>query len=220
MSFVTKQTGNVLIVLAIIGVVIFVFVVPILPQTGTLAQFAIGAIVKGSHVGAYSSPNPTAPNEIGQNPADLAASANLDLDTYTLARVISSEEGNSPVAHQLAIACATKNLADKYGAGIFDIACDGSFGKQSGGVGSRPVSTWTDPYQGHVEIAKAVLSGAAGDVTGGAYQWVAPRAQDALHARDPDKYKSFAAVNAERLQGGLRPVSIAGVDPKLLVMYA
>ena len=220
MSFSVQPYKGTLIVLAIIGVLVFVFVVPILPQTGTLAQFAIGAVVKGSHVGDYSSPNPSAPNEIGQNPADLAASAGLDLDTYTLARVISSEEGNSPTAHQLAIACATKNLADKYGAGIFDIACDGSFGKQSGGVGSRPVSTWTDPYQGHVVIAQAVLSGQTGDITSGAYQWVAPKAQDALHSRDPSKYKSFADVNAARVASGLRPVSIVGVDPSLLVMYA
>lgn len=215
-----KPHRGTLIVAIIVGVLIFVFVVPILPTTGTLAQFAIGAVVKGARVGNKSSPNPTAPTEIGQDPSALAASAGLDLDTYTLARVISSEEGNSPLAHQLAIACATKNLADRYGGGIFDVCTDGSFGKQSGGVGSRPVSTWEDPYEGHVAIAQAVLSGATGDITQGAYQWVAPKAQDALHARDPVKYKSFVDVNASRLASGLKQVSIPGVNPSLLVMYA
>jgi hypothetical protein len=203
----------------VIAVLIFAFVVPILPKTGTLAQFAIGAIVKGSRVGDATSPNPDAPTEIAQDPTTLAADAGLDLDTYALARVISSEEGNSPNAFQLAIGCAMRNLANHYGAGIFDTATDGSFGRQSGGVTSRPVSTWEDPYEGHVAIAQAVQGGTP-DVTQGAYQWVAPKAQDALNRRDPTKYKTFAEVDAARIAGGLRQVNVDGVDPSLLVFYA
>jgi hypothetical protein len=206
-------------VAAIIVLAAIVFLVPVLPQTGSVAQYVIGEIVKGSHVGAYSSPNPTAPTEIAENPADLAASANLDLETYTLARIISSEEGNSPLASQVAIAWACRNNTSE-GSGIFEWATDGSYGKQWGGIANRPCSTWQDPYEGHVTVAKGVMSGAFPDPTGGAKQWVAPKTQDILAARDPSKYKPFAQVNAARIAGGLRQVNPDGVDPALLVFYA
>ena len=196
-------------------VVAFLFLVPVLPQTGTIGQYLIGEVVKGSRVGAASTFNPTAPNEIAENPDDLAASANLDLQTYTLARIISSEEGNSPVAYWVAIASATLN--NSIGGDVFSYATDGAFGKQGAG---RPVSTAQDPYDGHVRIAQAVMTGEIPDPTNGATQWVAPRTQDILHLRDPSKYKSFADVEASRLAAGKKRVTPDGIDPNLLVFYA
>ncbi len=196
-------------------IVAFLFIVPILPQTGTIGQFLIGEVVKGSRVGAKSTFNKDAPTEIAENPDDLAASANLDLQTYTLARVISSEEGNSPVYYWAAIASATLN--NSIGGDVFSYATDGSFGRQ--GVG-RPVATSEDPYDGHVRIAQAAINGQIADPTQGATQWVAPRTQDILHLRDPSKYKSFAEVDASRIAAGKKRVTPDGIDPKLLVFYA
>jgi len=199
----------------IVLVVAFLFIVPVLPQTGTIGQFLIGEVVKGSRVGARSTFNPTAPNEIAENPDDLAASANLDLQTYTLARVISSEEGNAPVAYWVAIAAATLN--NSIGGDVFSYATDGSFGRQGTG---RPVATTEDPYDGHVCIAQAFMGGQISDPTEGATQWVAPRTQDILHLRDPAKYKSFAEVDAARIAAGKRRVTPDGIDSSLLVFYA
>lgn len=196
-------------------VIVAFFFIPLLPQTGTLAQFVIGEVVKGARVGAVSTFNETAPGEIAENPDDLAKSAGLDLQTYTLARVISSEEGNSPVAYWAAIACATLN--NSIAGDVFSYATDGSFGKQGPG---RPVSTAQDPYEGHVKIAQAAIAGQIPDPTKGARYWVAPRTQDVLHLRDPSKYKSFADVNASRLAAGLKRVEPDGIDPNLLVFYA
>jgi len=199
----------------VVVIIFAMFVLPILPQTGTVAQYLIGTVVKGARVGAASTWNQTAPNEIAENPDDLAASAGLDLQTYSLARVISSEEGNSPVAYWVAIASATMN--NSIGGDVFSYATDGSFGKQGAG---RPVSTAQDPYEGHVKIAQAVMSGQIPDPTNGAKYWVAPRTQDILHLRDPSVYKSFADVNASRLAAGLKQVNPAGIDSSLLVFYA
>jgi hypothetical protein len=204
--------------LIIAGLVIF-FIVPF-TQAGSLAQFAIGEFVKGPRVGMHSSPlldgNGDPTNEIAQNPQDLADSAGLSLDVYTGARVISSEEGNSPVMHQIAVGWATQNNAVNRGASVFEYATDGSFGKQGSG---RPVSTWQDPYDGHVKIFQAIVDGQIADPTQGATMWVAPASQTALHLVNPDKYKSFADVNASRLADGYVPVEIPGVNASLLVMY-
>lgn len=191
------------------------FAVPLLPQTGTVAQFLIGEITKGSRVGDASTWNDTAQSEIAENPDDLATSANLDLQTYTLARIISSEEGNAPVLYWVAVGWVAVN--NSLGGDVFSYATDGSFGRQGTG---RPVSTAVDPYEGHVSTAKAILAGAVADPTGGAKFFIAPKAQDALHARDPNTYKAFDTVNASRLAAGLKLVTPDGIDPKLLVFYA
>jgi len=198
----------------------FIFVIFFVPLTdkGTIGQQAIGAIVKGSRVGAKS----TSRNgvEIDQNPQELADSAGLDLDTYAGARGISSEEGNSPTAHQIGVAWVFLNNARYYSSTIFEYATDGSFGKQTGGVTSRPISTFEDPYEGHVAIMKGVLSGQIPDPTNGARFFVAARTQDILHNKYPDQYKSFDEVDSSRIASGLKRVDVEGVDPSLLVFYA
>jgi hypothetical protein len=201
--------------LVLLALVVVVFVAPLLPQTGTVGQFLIGEITKGARVGAAFTWNDTAETEVAENPDDLAASANLDLQTYTLACIISSEEGNAPVLYWVAVAWVAVN--NSLGGDVFSYATDGSFGRQGAG---RPVATSVPPYEGHVSTAKAVLARTIGDPTGGAKYFVAPRAQDALHAREPDTYKSFAEVNASRLASGLKLVTPDGIDSKLLVFYA
>ncbi len=199
--------------LVIIVVLAIFFIVP-LTSAGSLAQFTIGEFVKGPRVGPKTSSDDGV--EIAQNPEDLANAAGLSLDVYTGARVISSEEGNSPVMHQIAVGWATQNNANMRGASVFEYATDGSFGRQGSG---RPVSTWQDPYEGHVHIFRAIVEGEIADPTNGATAWVAPASQNALHITNPSKYKSFEDVNASRLADGFVPVYIPGVNSSLLQMY-
>ncbi len=170
----------------------------------------MGFISKGGRVGTRST---MADNEnVDQSPDELAASADLDVDTYTLARMISSEEGNSANIRQAAVAWVMVNNG-----GTGYAIPNGIFGRQ--GSGRRPISTSQDPYEGHVDIARAVLNGSIPDPTGGARYFIAPKAQDSLHARDPVKYKSFETVNASRIANGHQPVIVEGIDPDLLIFY-
>jgi hypothetical protein len=195
--------------LMIAAFVAFVVFVPVL-DTGTIGGQILGYIQKGGRVGNRSTMADNA--NVDQAPEDLAASAGLDVDTYALARMISSEEGNSANIRQAAVAWVMVNNG-----GTGYAIPRGIFGRQ--GSGGRPISTSQDPYEGHVEIARGVMDGSISDPTGGARFFIAPRTQDALHARDPVKYKSFATVEASRLADGLRRVEVEGIDPDLLVFY-
>lgn len=191
------------------GLVLFVLLVPVL-DTGSIGGVILGYVAKGGRVGTRSS---MADDEnVDQTPDDLAASAGLDVDTYALARMISSEEGNSANIRQAAVAWVMLNNG-----GTGYAIPRGTFGRQ--GSGGRPISTSQDPFEGHVDIAKGVLSGSIPDPTNGARYFIAPKAQDSLHARDPVKYKSFADVNASRIANGHNPVIVEGIDPDLLIFY-
>ena len=195
--------------LLLVGLVVFVLLVPVL-DTGSIGGVILGYIAKGSRVGPKSTMDDD--QNVDQSPDDLAASAGLDLDTYALARMISSEEGNSSSARQAAVAWVMLNNG-----GTGYAIPRGVFGRQ--GSGGRPISTSQDPYEGHVSIAKRVTSGEIPDPTSGARYFVAPKTQDALHARDPVKYKSFADVNASRIANGHTPVIVDGIDPDYLIFY-
>jgi hypothetical protein len=120
------------------------------------------------------------------DPAALAAEAGTDLETYALARMIASEEGNSSVEVQALVAHAVVNAARASGKSIAakllkakEPSHSGYFGTQrnieqgtDGYNGSdRFASTATDPYEGHLAIAAGVRSGAIPDITGGATQF-------------------------------------------------
>lgn len=194
----------------VIGIIVaFIIFIPVL-ETGTIGGQILGYIEKGGRVGTRSSMDDG--ENVDQSPDELAASANLDLDTYALARMISSEEGNSANIRQAAVAWVMVNNG-----GTGYAIPRGTFGRQ--GSGGRPISTSQDPFEGHIEIAKGVLDGSISDPTGGARYFIAPRTQNALHARDPVKYKSFDDVNASRIANGHQPVVVEGIDPDLLIFY-
>lgn len=194
----------------VIGVlVLFIMFVPVL-DSGTIGGQVLGYIAKGGRVGSRSTMDDG--ENVDQTPQDLADAAGLDLDTYALARMISSEEGNSANIRQEAVAWVMVNNG-----GTGYAIPRGVFGRQ--GSGGRPISTSQDPFEGHVEIAKGVLSGTIADPTNGARYFIAPKTQDALHARDPNKYKSFEDVNASRIANGHQPVVVEGIDPDLLIFY-
>lgn len=184
--------------------------------TGDLRQVfrdAINGVTQGARLthAPYNTTTGVAPGD----PAGLAASAGLDLDTYALARMIASEEGNSSAATQALIAHAAVNHAggaDRIAAVLLKAknpTHSGSFGTQKDlerlvttadgkqvHPSDRYASTATDPYEGHAAIARGVLDGTIPDLTGGADQFDRPSGE-----RDPD------AIAAAREGAGKEAVS-------------
>jgi hypothetical protein len=151
------------------------------------------------------------------DPGALAAEAGATLDEYALARNISSEHGNSSAAVQALVAHATVNKATGEGRSVAQLLLRannpdhaGRFGTQkdleklvttSDGSQVHPsdryASTAQDPYEGHLAVARGVLSGAIPDLTGGADQY-----DDRSGLRDPDALAAKReAAGKERVPG-------------------
>jgi hypothetical protein len=171
----------------------------------------LNGITKGSRVtnAPYSKTTGVVPGA----PADLAAAASLDIEVYSLARVIASEEGLSSTATQAAVGWAVKNHADASGKTLTSLltyaklpAHSGSYGTQrnieKGTVGfngsDRYASTANDPYQGHVQIATGILDGSIEDLTQGSDQFDRPSGET-----NPD------AVAASRIASGSEEVDLS-----------
>jgi hypothetical protein len=185
--------------------------------SGDLRQLfrdAINGVTQGARLthAPYDKTTGVAPGD----PAALAGSAGLDLNTYALARMIASEEGNSSPATQALIAHAAVNHAGGAGAiaGVLlrakNPAHDGRFGTQKDlerlvttadgkqvHPSDRYASTATDPYEGHAAIAQGVLDGTIPDLTGGADQFDRPSGE-----RDPEAIASAReAAGKEQVPG-------------------
>jgi hypothetical protein len=183
---------------------------------GDLAQQlndALNAIAKGSRL--TSAPYDKTTGAVPGAPEDLAAQAQLDVDAYSLARLISSEEGRSNNSIKAAVAWAVLNRARSSGRGVTGLltharlpAHSGSYGTQrnieqgtDGYNGSdRYASTANDPYEGDGVIAAGVISGQLPDPTGGAEYFDRPGSEDA------DK------VASNRAAAGLVLADVVGVD--------
>lgn len=128
-------------------------------------------------------PYDTSTGVVPGSPQSLADQTTYDLETYALARAISSEEGRANDDTKLAIGWAIKNRADAGGGSIASLVTrakepthSGYFGTQrnidastSGYNGSdRFCSTANDPYDGDAQIALAIQTGQLPDPTGGA----------------------------------------------------
>ena len=146
----------------------------------------------------------------GINPADphqLAAGAGVDIDAYSLARMIRSEAGGQKIIAQQAVGSVALNHARDSGQSISEVllrathAGDGYFGKQSQG---RYASTSHDPNDHYILLAQQLLNGLIFDPTSGARQWDSPGAYD-----DPAK---AASVAASREAAGNEKVLLAGVS--------
>ncbi len=146
----------------------------------------------------------------------LASIAGVDVDTYSLSRALASEEGNSSVATQVAVAHAIRNHAEQGGKTITQLvtyaklaAHRGSYGTQrnievgtDGYNGSdRYCSTAQDPYTGHLEVAIGVFDGTFPDITGGADQFDRPSGES-----------NPSAVAANREASGSEEVIVPGTD--------
>lgn len=149
---------------------------------------------------------------INDNPTDLAAQAGTNLDTYALARLIASEDGNADQTTKTAIALAAMNyfknvrksspskvlLYSKYSGGM------GKFGKQSQG---RYAGTSQDPHEDDLRIAKMVASGQTADFTGGANHWMHPGSQSSAYYQK--------AIQADYLAQGRGTVKVSSAQEVL-----
>jgi hypothetical protein len=180
--------------------------------TQTLA--ALAGIVRGHRL--THEPYDTDTGVVDAEPADLAAQAGLDLDTYALARMIASEEGTSSNIVKAAVAWATVNHAERAGKSISDLLLAannpdhrGYFGTQKDiddaspnqGKSDRYASTALDPYDADGQIAAQVMSGDLPDFTHGADQFDRPAGES-----NPDK------VAANRIASGSVAVAVDGLD--------
>lgn len=154
------------------------------------------------------------------DPQSLADQAHVDLDTYALARMVSSEEGNSSNAIKVAVCWAVKNHAARSGRSIASVLLfakegrhNGYFGTQKDidpsspgyGKSDRYASTANDPYEGDLEIAISVVLETIPDPTDGADQFDRPGGE-----KDPVR------VAQNRINAGQVPKPVEGIDPEEL----
>lgn len=173
----------------------------------------LNGIAKGDRV--THAPYSKVTGMVPGSPQSLADVAGVDVETYSLARVIASEEGLSSAATQAAVGHSVRNHANTAGKSITAVLTyaklashRGSYGTQrnievgtDGYNGSdRYASTANDPYAGHLEVAIGIMDGSIPDFTNGADQFDRPAGE-----RDPE------AVEANRIAGGSEEVDLTGV---------
>jgi hypothetical protein len=195
---------------------------------GTSSKSDLGRVLTKS--------NKSTDGSITDNPKNLASTAGTDLDTYCLARMIASEDGNANQATKVAIACAAMNECRQSNISISQklLYCNykegrGKFGPQSQG---RYAATSADPHEQDLRIAKLVLTNQIQDPTGGATQWSHPKAQDsqkyreaiaeqaaARGAKQTPRVLSFQDLIDARAKQGKQIVSVPGTDPDHIVFF-
>lgn len=182
------------------------------------AEDVLSSIVRGARL--TRAPYSKTDGLVHTSPEDLAAQAGLDQETYSLARAISSEEGNSDNATKAAVGWCIVNAAARRGQSVTELvlhaanpAHSGSYGTQedleyyhANGVhrSDRYCASGLDPYQGDADIASGILSGAIADLTGGCNQFDRPAGE-----AHPDQ------VAAKRIAAGAELVAVAGADAGL-----
>ena len=172
----------------------------VVDKLGDGAMDVLDNILRGNRV--TKAPYSKITGAVNVPPASLAAEAGVDVDTYSLARMISSEEGRSSNTVKAAVGWAAINHANASGKSITDVLTTnknhpGLYGTQVGGY----ASTALDPYDGDIAIAAGILGGTIEDMTGGADQFDRPSGE-----ADPD------AVAANRIASGSHEVSVPGID--------
>lgn len=183
---------------------------------------------RGSRVGPATKLN--ALGVVEGDPEMQAAGAGLDLATYALARMISSEEGNSDYVQKVAVGWAAWNAHGRSlgavligGKGDADEHFKAQGYRYTSGPGATAkaaayASTAQDPREDDVRIAQAIVGGAIPDLTGGATNFFRPGLQDEQFAAG-DVSRSGADVIAEWTAGGLARVDVPGIDPAELVFF-
>lgn len=183
----------------------------------------LNGIVKGRRV--TNAPYSKRTGVVPGSPDSLASNAGVDVEVYSLARALASEEGVSPIATQAAVAHAINNHANQSGKSITALviaavnpAHRGSYGTQKDifkdlapdgvtirnaafGKSDRYCSTANDPYQGHIDVAQGVLDGTIPDITDGADQFDRPSGE-----------ANPLQVAINRVNSGSEQVDVEGVD--------
>jgi hypothetical protein len=160
----------------------------------------LDGILRGTRV-TFAPYNKTT-GAVNVSPSDLAAQAGVDIEVYSLARMISSEEGRSSNTIKAAVGWAAVNHAQSAGKTLTDVLTtnknhQGLYGTQVGGY----ASTANDPYEGDIAIANAILSGDIADMTGGADQFDRPSGE-----------ANADTVAANRIASGSHEVVVPGID--------
>ncbi len=145
------------------------------------------------------------------DPAGLAMTDGVDLDTYALARMVQSEAGVLNDSGKLGVAFAALSYARNAGKSISEVLlkargdADGFFGEQSQG---RYAATSRDPGQSAYDAAITAIGGRVADPTGGADQWDSPWAYS-----DPSRADTVAAA---RVAAGKVKVVLSDVPERKL----
>lgn len=189
------------------------------PLSGGLAEIvaSLQQTPRGGRVGPATSIDST--GTVRDDPRGLALKADTDLQVYTLARALTSEHGSDGPLIQICVAHAVLNNARRAGMMVFK-RCVGSgdrYGKQ--GTGTRSyIATRADPREREVLIAAGSIGGQIPDPTGGATNFFSPKAQDWLY-KEGRTSKDAAMTDAKWQAGGLKPIQIAGIDPRVVTFY-
>ena len=180
---------------------------------------AVNLIVQGQRL--THAPYDTTTGVVPGDPQALADSTSYDLETYSLARAIASEEGRSSNFVQLCVGWAIKNRADATSGSITTLVTKAKVASHSGfygtqrnidpsegggpkGPSDRFCSTANDPYDGHAQIALAIQNGTLEDPTGGAQYFDRPAGDD-----------NAAKTAANRAAAGLAQADIPGLPSSI-----
>jgi hypothetical protein len=151
------------------------------------------------------------------DPNDLAAARGVDVDAYSMARALMSEDSNQDA--RIGIGWAIKNHARNAGVSITTLVTrntnpnhadhNGHYGRE---VPGQYCATSLSPTDDVIELAQSIMSESIPDPTGGAVLWDGPAGQDAAHARNPEQVPNdWAMQQAHRMQQGYEEVDLPGV---------
>jgi hypothetical protein len=157
-------------------------------------------------------------------PATLAKQLGVQLEVYSLARMIRSEAGSAGAAERRAVAWVARNNARSRGISLTQLLTAGGgvaagyYGKQN--LGGRYAATGQAARQGDVDLALQVLGGTLSDNTDGALHFFNPALQDKLFASNAKKYtKNADAVIASWTAKGLEARTVAGTNPATFLVF-
>lgn len=161
---------------------------------------------------------------VGDDPATLANSAGVDLQVYSLARMIASEDGSAPAPRLLALAETTRNEAARGRVSIFALLTRSSVsaakGKYSEQAAGKWASTRVDPLARHLEAARIAIEDGS-DVFGGATDFFDPRAQDKGKQGEHTLKKTSEDYITDKLSDGMAWIGqVDGIDPYRLMLFS
>lgn len=178
---------------------------------------AVNLVVKGNRL--THCPYDTTTGVVPCDPQALADQSGYDLETYSLARAIASEEARGSDVLKLAVGWAIRNRANAGAGSITALVTRAKYAPHSGLYGTQRnieqgtpgwdtsdrycASGW-DPYDGDAQIAHGIQTGLFADITGGAQYFDRPAGDD-----NPEQ------TAANRLKDGLELAQIDGVPDSI-----
>ncbi len=169
---------------------------------------------------------------VTDDPQVLASSAGTDLDTYSIARCIASEDSAANETTKIAVGWAIKNAASARRRTVSEHLLRGDYKSGLfGHGGGRDAATHRDPHEGDLRIAKLVALNKVPDPTGGATQWDHPHAQnsaefkeaiatlDVSQGRKPRRVLPVDQLIQKRAKKGSVVVDVPGTDPAHIIFF-